>query len=35
MLSITKTTISCHRRNLLKKFQFKNKQELYVLCKML
>ncbi|HHX3545888.1 TPA: helix-turn-helix transcriptional regulator [Enterobacter asburiae] len=35
LLSITKTTISCHRRNLLKKFQFKNKQELYFLCKML
>ena len=35
LLSITKTTISCHRRNLLKKLQLKKKQELYTLCRML
>lgn len=35
LLSITKTTISCHRRNLLKKLQFKKKQELYALCRIL
>lgn len=35
LLGITKTTISCHRRNLLKKHQFKKKQDLYALCRIL
>lgn len=34
-LNITKTTLSCHRRNILSKLNLKNKQQLYMFCKTL
>lgn len=34
-LNISKTTLSCHRRNILSKLKLKSKQQLYLFCKTL